>query len=79
MVAAELGPHRLAVRKALLRERGTIQARLGGRPVAFRYDPALDVGRAYLAGRGGSSKRLVTFEVMWLAWFAFFPRAAVIG
>src|SRR6266511_2690844 len=79
MVAAELGPHRLAVRKALLRDRGTIQTSLGGRPVAFRYDPALDAGRAYLTGRGGSSKRLVTFDVMWLAWFAFFPRAAVIG
>jgi hypothetical protein len=79
MVAAELGPHRLAVRKALLRDRGTIQTSLGGRPVAFRYDPALDAGRAYLTGHGGSSKRLVTFDVMWLAWFAFFPRAAVIG
>jgi Protein of unknown function (DUF3179) len=79
MVAAELGPHRLAVRKALLRARGTVQARLGGQPVAFRYDPALDAGRAYLSGRGGSADRLVSFDVMWLAWFAFFPRAAVIG
>ncbi len=79
MVAAELGPNRLAVRKSLLRERGTIQTRLGGRPAAFRYDPALDAGRAYLAGHGGAAERLVTFDVMWLGWFAFFPRAAVIG
>jgi Protein of unknown function (DUF3179) len=79
MVAAELGPHRLAVRKALLRARGTVQARMGGQPVAFRYDPALDMGRAYLAAGGGSPRRLVSLDVMWLAWYAFFPDAAVIG
>jgi Protein of unknown function (DUF3179) len=79
MVGAQLGPHRLAVRKALLRRRGTVRAMMGGRPVVFRHDPALDVGRAYLLTGGGSLRRLVSLEVMWLAWYAFFPGAPVIG
>jgi Protein of unknown function (DUF3179) len=79
MVGVKLGPDRLAVRKALLREWGTVQARMGGQPVAFRYDPALGVGRAYLAAGGGSPRRLVSLDVMWLAWYAFFPETAVIG
>jgi hypothetical protein len=53
MVGAQLGPHRLAVDKALLRRRGTVTGSMGARPVVFRYDPALDAGRAYLAGHGG--------------------------
>jgi hypothetical protein len=79
MVGAELGPHRLAVRKALLRQRRTVRTTMGGRPVVFRHDPALDVGRAYLLTGGGVPRRLVSLEVMWLAWYAFFPQAPVIG
>jgi hypothetical protein len=52
---------------------------MGGRPVVFRHDPALDAGRAYLRTGGGSPRRLVSLEVMWLAWYAFFPGAPVIG
>jgi hypothetical protein len=79
MVGAQLGPHRLAVDKALLRRRGTVTGSMGARPVVFRYDPALDAGRAYLLTGGGSPRRLVSVDVMWLAWYAFFPRAPVIG
>ncbi|HZD75325.1 MAG TPA: DUF3179 domain-containing (seleno)protein, partial [Actinomycetota bacterium] len=62
MVGAQLGPHRLAVRKALLRRRGTVRATMGGRPVVFRHDPALDTGRAYLRTGGGSPRRLVALS-----------------
>jgi hypothetical protein len=116
MVGATLGPHRLAVRKSLLRERQAVRTWMGGRPVVFLHDPALDEGRAYLAltrgsplrlsptgqpgryldaatgstwdslgralqgrRRGAILRRVTTFDVMWLAWYAFFPWAEAIG
>src|SRR6266540_5336546 len=116
MVGAKLGARRLAVRKSVLRGRLAVNATMGRRPVVFLYDPALDAGRAFLAGphgaplrfaatatpgryadddtgstwdslgralqgrrRGTSLRRVLTFEVLWLAWYAFFPRAEVLG
>ena len=116
MVGAKLGPHRLAVRKSLLRGQLAVNTTMGGRPVIFLYDPALDDGRAFLASLAGSPLRfaptarpgrytdeetestwdslgralqgrlqgttlrqVLTFDVMWLAWYAFFPQAEVLG
>jgi Protein of unknown function (DUF3179) len=116
MVGAKLGAQRLAVRKSLLRGQPAVNATMGERPVVFLHDPALDVGRAFLASAGGARprfaatatpgryadddtgstwdalgralqgrqrgttlRRVLTFEVMWLAWYAFFPRAEVLG
>jgi Protein of unknown function (DUF3179) len=116
MVGAKLGTWRLAVRKSMLRGRLAVNTAMGTQPVVFLYDPALDVGRAFLAApraaplrfaatatpgryvdddtdstwdslgralqgrqRGTSLRRVLTVEVMWLAWYAFFPRAEVLG
>jgi len=113
---SRLGDPRLAVRKSLLRERRAIASRMGDEPVVLLHDPALDVGRAYLAraddrelrfrpgdgpgefreartgsvfdalGRGVRGplaglalERLVSFDVMWFAWAAFYPETEVIG
>jgi Protein of unknown function (DUF3179) len=38
------------------------------------------LGRALQGRRGGTSlRRVLTFDVLWLAWYAFFPRAEVLG
>jgi hypothetical protein len=38
------------------------------------------LGRALQGRRAGTSlRRVLTFEVMWLAWYAFFPQAEVLG
>jgi hypothetical protein len=38
------------------------------------------LGRALQGRRRGTSlRRVLTFEVLWLAWYAFFPRAEVLG
>jgi len=116
MVGAKLDAQRLAVRKSVLRGQLAVNTTMGSQPVVFLYDPALDVGRAFLAGpqaaplrfaatatagryadddtgstwdslgralqgqrRGTSLPRVLTVEVMWLAWYAFFPRAEVLG
>jgi hypothetical protein len=116
MVGAKLGARRLAVRKSVLRGQLAVNATMGGQPVVFLYDPALDVGRAFLASRGGARlrfaatatpgrytdeetestwdslgralhgrqrgttlRRVLTVEVLWLAWYAFFPWAEVLG
>ncbi|HZD75101.1 MAG TPA: DUF3179 domain-containing protein [Actinomycetota bacterium] len=115
MVGAKLGAQRLAVRKSVLRGQLAVNATMGRQPVVFLHDPALDVGRAFLAGpqqaplrfaptatpgrytddtgstwdtlghalqgrqRGTSLRRVLTVEVMWLAWYAFFPQAKVLG
>jgi Protein of unknown function (DUF3179) len=116
MVGAKLDAQRLAVRKSLLRGQLAVNATMGGRPVVFLYDPALDVGRAFLARthaarlrfaptatpgryadddtgstwdslgralqgrrRGTALRPVLTFDVMWLAWYAFFPQAQVLG
>jgi cytochrome c biogenesis protein CcdA len=120
MVGAKLDAQRLAVRKSLLRGRLAVNATMGRRPVAFLYDPALDVGRAFLATpqggpqaaplrlaptatpgrytdddtgstwdslgqalqgrrRGTALRQVLTFDVLWLAWHAFFPQAEVLG
>ncbi len=80
VIGVKLGTDRLAVRKSLLRRRGTVRATMEGKPVVVLYDPELDEGRAHLAGAGGRpARRIVSYDVMWFAWAAFFPGTAVVG
>lgn len=57
-VAVKQGGSRLAVRKSTLRERQVVSAAMGEEPVVALYDPALDQGRAFLAGSGGRRLQL---------------------
>jgi hypothetical protein len=65
----------LAVKKDALRERGMIEARLGGRAVVVRYDEELDSHRVVIKG---SAERLNAFDAMWFAWVAFYPRTQLV-
>ncbi|MGH2397696.1 MAG: DUF3179 domain-containing protein [bacterium] len=65
----------LAVRKDALRERGTIEAKLGGRAVVVRYDAELDSHRVEIKGSG---ERPLAFDAMWFAWAAFYPGTQLI-
>lgn len=65
----------LAVKKDALRERGTIEAKLGGRTIVARYDAELDSHRVEIKGSG---ERLNAFDAMWFAWAAFYPGTQLI-
>jgi hypothetical protein len=65
----------LAVKKDALRERGTIEARLGSRTVVVRYDAELDSHRVDIKGSG---ERLSSFDAMWFAWAAFYPSTQLV-
>ena len=60
----------LAVGKDTLRRRGTVEAKLGDRPVIIRHDPSLD---GYRAEYRDSGDQVNAFDVMWFAWVAFYP------
>lgn len=57
-IGVKRGESRLAVRKSTLRELQVVAAVMNDEPVAILYDPALDVGRAFLAESGGRRLQL---------------------
>lgn len=59
VIGIKHGSDRLAVPKALVRERGVVMARSEGRPLAVLHDPALDDARVFLAEAGGVDLELV--------------------
>lgn len=65
----------LAVKKDILRERGTVEANLGGRTVVVRYDTELD---SHVIEIPGSAEALNGFDAMWFAWAAFYPRTQLV-
>lgn len=78
VIGVKLDAARLAVRKDAVRHRGTISAVVGGSPVEVVYDDALDEAHAFI-DRGGSREPVVSYDVMWFAWAAFFPQTDVVG
>lgn len=60
----------LAIKKDTLRQRGTIESKLGGRTVIVYYDAELD---AYGIELKDSRERLNAFDAMWFAWAAYYP------
>lgn len=116
VIGVKHGEDRLAVPKALVRDRQAVRAVVGGEPVVVLHDPDLDEGRAFLerlpsgetavspAGtpgryrddstgslwnasgtavdgplQGEALPRLLSLDVMWFAWFAFYPQTALIS
>nr|MBA3310281.1 DUF3179 domain-containing protein [Nocardioidaceae bacterium] len=116
VIGVKHGEDRLAVPKAVVRERQAVRATVGGEPVVVLHDPDLDEGRAFLErllsgdtvlsptgqpGRfrddatgslwdasgtavagplaGETLPRLLSLDVMWFAWAAFYPQTALIS
>lgn len=65
----------LAIDKDALRRRGSIETKIGDRPIVARYDAELDAHRVELKESG---ERLNAFDAMWFAWVAFYPNTQLV-
>jgi hypothetical protein len=76
VVGVRSGDEALAIRKDLVRQRGTVEADVGGRRIRARWDPELDTARVLRAGDGEPADFL---DAMWFAWHAFYPEGEVVS
>jgi len=76
MIAGRVGDKPFAILKSTLAEEHSINFTLGERSLVAMYDEDLDTARVYME-EDGELIFVNSYDVMWFAWYAFFPETMV--
>ncbi len=78
MVGIKNGTDYLAIQKSLIESEGTVETLVGDLEIVAVWDDELQTARVFQKEEDGELGGWVTsFDVMWFAWVAFYPDAAV--
>lgn len=75
MIAGRLGDQPFAIPKDTLAEEKTVRFNLGDQTLVAHYDEDLDTARVFV--ENDDEAFVNSFDVMWFAWYAFFPETMI--
>lgn len=76
VIAGRIGDDPFAIRKSTLAEENTVRFTLGEQSIVAYYDENLDTARVFIES-GGEEEFVNSYDIMWFAWYAFFPETMV--
>ena len=76
MIAGRIGDEPFAILKSALAQENTLRFTLGEHSLVAYYDEDLDTARVFRED-DGEEEFVNSYDVMWFAWYAFFPETMV--